>query len=163
MERSFILLLILASILSPFLVSKAHAVVQASNLTVTIDPLSASILVGQSTAFTSTVSGGKSPYSYQWYVDGNPVLGATSKDWMFTSLSEGIYYVYLQVTDVNSTAQSKTARIVVADCPVGGDSISFAKYTPVKPLSVNFYLLLVISLVFFLVAFKRKRQWRRQD
>jgi len=40
--------------------------------------MSASIVVGQSVAFTSTVSGGYPPYNYQWYLNDVAVSGATS-------------------------------------------------------------------------------------
>ncbi|MGB9778733.1 MAG: NosD domain-containing protein [Candidatus Bathyarchaeales archaeon] len=82
--------------------------------TVSISPLSASILVGQSVTFTSTVSGGYAPYTYQWYLNDAPVSGATSETWTFTPTTSGIYYVYLKVTDAKgSTIQSETARITV--------------------------------------------------
>jgi lysozyme len=88
-------------------------------LSVSISPLSASILVGQSVTFTSTVSGGYTPYSYQWFLNGNPVSGATSASWTFIPTSSGIYYVHLKVTDdKGNTAQSETARITVATVTV---------------------------------------------
>jgi outer membrane protein assembly factor BamB len=88
-------------------------------LQVSISPLSASILVGQSVTFTSTVSGGYAPYAYQWYLNGAPVSGATSNIWTFTPTASGIYYVHLKVTDAKAnTAQSDTARITVATVTV---------------------------------------------
>jgi PKD repeat protein len=84
-------------------------------LSASVNPLSASILVGQSVTFTSTVSGGVTPYSYQWYLNGAPVSGATSASWTFTPTSSGVYYVHLRVTDAKAnTAQSESARITVA-------------------------------------------------
>jgi parallel beta-helix repeat protein len=128
-------------------------------LSASISPTTASILVGQSVTFTSTVSGGYTPYSYQWYLNGAPVSGATSSGWVFTPSTTGIHYVYLQVTDFsNTTAQSETARIVVTSVPVGGYSVSFNKQTTVKPLTFNFAL--IIGLVFAFVAFKRKTRRR---
>jgi hypothetical protein len=88
-------------------------------LSVSISPLSASILVGQSVTFTSTVSGGYTPYNYQWYLNGNPVSGATSNTWTFTPTASGIYNVHLKVTDAKAnTAQSETACITVATVTV---------------------------------------------
>jgi parallel beta-helix repeat protein len=84
-------------------------------LSASISPLSASILVGQSVTFTSTVSGGYTPYTYQWYLNGAPVSGATTNTWTFTPTASGMYNVYLKVTDaMSNTAQSETARITVA-------------------------------------------------
>ena len=83
-------------------------------LLVTINPMSATIYLGQSVNFSSTVSGGTSPYTYQWYLNGNPVSGATSGSWTFTPSAVGVYNVYLKVIDVNSTtAQSGTAQVTV--------------------------------------------------
>jgi hypothetical protein len=129
-------------------------------LTVHIQPTSATINLGQSVTFTSTVQGGTPPYTYQWYLNGNPVSGATSNGWIFIPSTVGIHYVYLQAADFNNiTAQSETARIVVTSVPVGGYSVSFDKHTIAKPLTLNFAL--VIGLALFVVAFKRKTTKRR--
>ena len=99
-----------------------------SPLVVSISPMSASIVVGQSVAFTSTVSGGYPPYSYQWYLNDVAVSGATSSGWTFTPTSSGIYYVYLKVVDANNNVvQSDVARVSVASVPVGGYSASLVK------------------------------------
>jgi hypothetical protein len=132
--------------------------VTAPPLKVSISPTSASILVGQSVAFTSTPSGGYSPYSYQWYLGGVPVSGATSGTWTFTPTTSGIYYVYLQVKDANNnTAQSETARItVIPSAPVGGYSISLAKRTPTSQIAA--YTLLIALFGVALSLRKRKRK-----
>jgi hypothetical protein len=76
--------------------------------------MSAAIYLGQSVNFSSTVSGGTPPYTYQWYLNGNPVSGATSGTWAFTSSAVGVYNVYLKVIDINGTsAQSGTAQVTV--------------------------------------------------
>ena len=83
-------------------------------LTVSISPHSTTITLGQSVLFTSTVSGGTPPYSYQWYLNGAPVSGATSASWTFTPTSAGSYTVYINVTDnVGVTVQSNTASVAV--------------------------------------------------
>jgi PKD repeat protein len=128
-------------------------------LSASISPLSASINVGNSITFTSTVSGGTSPYSYQWYLDSNPVSGATSNSWAFTPTTSGIYYVYLKVTDaVGNTTQSETARITVASVPVGGYSISTQVHTKAEPIVP--YIASVVALTAILNLrrkIKRKR------
>jgi hypothetical protein len=140
-------------------VATAHYI-HLNPLTVHIQPTSATINLGQSVTFTSTVQGGTPPYTYRWYLNDNPVSGATSSGWIFTPPNAGIHYVYLQVTDFsNTTAQSETARIVVTPAPVGGYSVSFSKQTAAKPLTLNFAL--IIGLALFLVAFKRKTTKRR--
>ena len=90
--------------------------------TVTVDPVpsvavtpsSVVMDVGQSQPFNSTVSGGLSPYSYQWVLNDTPVSGATYPTWAFTPSSSGSYNIYLNVTDnVGFTAESNIAYITV--------------------------------------------------
>ena len=135
----------------------AHYTIAAPPLSVSINPLSASIYVGQSVTFTSTVSGGYPPYSYQWYLNGAPVSGATTSTWTFTPTTSGIHYVYLKVTDANNNvAQSETARITVSTVPVGGYSISLTKQTP--PSHVAAYIALIALFGAILSLTKRKRK-----
>jgi parallel beta-helix repeat protein len=128
-------------------------------LSVSTSPLSASILVGQSVTFTSTVSGGYSPYSYQWYLNGNPVSGATSNTWTFTPATSGIYYAYLKVTDAKAnTAQSDAARIAVATVPVGGYSFSIQVQTRAEPIIPYIALIATLTAVFTKLRPKTKRK-----
>jgi PKD repeat protein len=84
-------------------------------LTVTVSPSSASILLGKSVTFKSTVSGGYPPYNYQWYLNENPIPDGTLPVWTFTPVTGGTFYTYLKVTDAkNNTAQSENAIIYVA-------------------------------------------------
>jgi PKD repeat protein len=131
-------------------------------LAVSISPTSASILVGQSVTFTSTVSGGYTPYSYQWYLNGAPVLGANATTWTFTPTTSGIYYVHLKVTDAKgNTAQSETARITAATVPVGGYSIPIKTPLTAKPIT-PYYVLLTAILTIALTAIKRKTTRKRK-
>jgi len=128
-------------------------------LSASINPLSASILAGESVTFTSTVSGGYPPYSYQWYLNGNPVSGATSNTWTFTPTTSGIYYVYLKITDdTGNTTQSETARVTVASVPVGGYSIPINKYTIVRPILTHTALIVMLAFVFVIIRRKNKRK-----
>jgi hypothetical protein len=135
--------------------------VTAPPLSVSISPTSASILVGQSVTFTSTPSGGYPPYSYQWYLDGNPVSGATSSSWAYSPTSASTHTVYLKVTDNNGNiVQSATATVNVspaaAGVPVGGYSISLVKQTPAS--SMTMYAMLMVLFGAVLSLRKRKRK-----
>jgi len=131
-------------------------------LSVSISPFSASLLVGQSVTFTSTVSGGYSPYGYQWYLGGAPVSGETSSSWTFTPTASGIYYVYLKVTDANgNVAQSETARITVATVPVGGYSIPIQLPTTAKPATIHIALLTILTAIFITIKQKTRRKPRQ--
>jgi hypothetical protein len=127
-------------------------------LSVSISPLSALIDVGESVAFTSTADGGMPPYSYEWYLDGNPVSGATAQTWAFTPSSSGVYYVHLEVTDslqpTGNKTQSETSQITVQYVPVGGYSISIEEAKSIRFLSPYVGLMAILTIG-FLVAKRR--------
>jgi parallel beta-helix repeat protein len=128
-------------------------------LSVSINPLSASIMVGQSVTCISTVTGGYTPYTYQWYLNGNPVSGATSSGWTFAPTTAGIYYIYLKVTDVKgNTAQSETARITVAAVPVGGYSFPIQVTTKAEPIIPYIALVATLTAIFTKLRPKTKRK-----
>jgi hypothetical protein len=128
-------------------------------LQVSISPLSASILIGQSVTFTSTVSGGYTPYTYQWYLNGAPVSGATSSTWTFTPTTSGIYYIHLKVTDAKgNAAQSDTARITVAAVPVGGYSFPIQVPTKAEPVLPYIALMATLTAIFTKLRPKTKRK-----
>ena len=131
-------------------------------LSVSASPLSASILAGQSVTFTSTVSGGYTPYSYQWYLNGAPVSGATSNTWAFTSTTSGIYYIYLKVTDAKGNiTQSQTARITAATVPVGGYSFPIQVQTKAEPIIPYIALMATLTAIFIKLKPKTKRKHRQ--
>jgi len=128
-------------------------------LSVTVNPLSVSILVGQSVTFASTGSGGYTPYSYQWYLDGAPVLGATSASWTFTPTTSGIYYIRLKVTDAKANAaQSDAARITVTVIPVGGYSIPIQVPTKTEPVLPYIFSVAILTVIFTKLRVKTKRK-----
>lgn len=146
------------------LMDEAHTLKAVSSLippplSASINPLSASINVGESLTFTSTVTGGYTPYSYQWYLNGNPVSGATSASWTFTHTTSGIYYVYLKVTDdTGNTTQSETARITVTTVPVGGYSVPIQLPTTAKPATLHIALLTILTILLTKLKRKTKRK-----
>jgi len=86
-------------------------------LAVSISPSYVETDVGTSQAFRTIVVGGSSPYTFQWYVNGAPVSGATDASWTFTPASAGDYTVCLEVTDslgtlVKSVSAGVTARVI---------------------------------------------------
>jgi hypothetical protein len=126
-------------------------------LTVSISPISASIMVGQQVTFTSTVSGGTPPYTYQWLVNNNPVPGATSDNFTFMPTTPGIYYMVLKVTDANgASAQSEPARIMVSAVSVGGCSVVLTENASITPTAT--YVMLVALFGLLLSLTKRKRK-----
>jgi hypothetical protein len=83
-------------------------------LSASISPSSAMIDVGQRQLFTSNVTGGTSPYTYQWYLNGSAILDATDSTLNFTPSSTGSYNVYVNVTDnTGLMAESNIASVTV--------------------------------------------------
>jgi hypothetical protein len=92
--------------------------IKAEYIQVSISPSSIVMDVNQSQQFTSSVSGGALPYSYQWCLNGASVSGATSASWTFTPATPGSYAVYLNVTDaVSAVGTSNTATVTVNGAP----------------------------------------------
>jgi plastocyanin len=85
---------------------------------VTISPSAKMIDRSQSVPFTFSITGGVLPFTYQWYLNGNAVPGATSSAWIFAPTSAGNYQVYLNVTDsLSSKAESNIAFVMVSSLP----------------------------------------------
>jgi len=143
-------------------ISATATISVAPQIIVSISPMSMAVVVGEPITFTSTTTGGYPPYSYQWYLNGNPISGATPDTWTFAPTASGIYYVYLKVTDdKGNTAQSDTAHITVAALPVGGYSIPIETHVTKQPLIL--YLSLMVTLtVSFTIIKRRKRRKLKQ-
>jgi hypothetical protein len=104
--------------------------------------------VGQPQTFTSSVSGGTGPYSYQWYLNGVAVSGAKNPTWTFFQISMGTYNVYLNVTDsVGATTKSNVAQVTVTT----GALDLFVPLIMITTLPAAILLILLAML-----AFKKK-------
>jgi len=146
---------------------------------VSISPLSASINLGDSLSFTSTVIEGMPPYSYQWYLNGLPVLNATSDSWVFTPVVSGSYSIHLKVTDNNGEiTQSQVSYVTVSAPPVppvppvGGYSSPIKMQTTASPLTLCIAMITILAAllimlrckwrqvkIFFKTAGQEKFQW----
>ena len=84
-----------------------------SDLIVTISSSQNPTDVGNSVTFTASASGGTGSYSYQWYLNGNAVSGATSSSYSTSFSTAGTDSVYVIVHDsignsVTSSAVNET-------------------------------------------------------
>lgn len=110
-----------------------------SNFQATLSQASSNIIAGQSVSFSASVSGGVSPYTYDWYVNGNMALSGTQNSYSYTFSTPGTYTLYVTVTDGSgSTVKSNQVTVTVKPPPLQvtispqsesvqtGESISFS-------------------------------------
>ena len=89
--------------------------IAAEYISASISPSSDVMDVGQSQLFNSSVTGGSSPYTYQWYLNDASISNATSSAWTFTPSSSGTYTVYVNVTDsIGTSFKSNIATVTVS-------------------------------------------------
>ena len=90
-----------------------------SKPSVTISPTSVSMTVGTQKTFTSTTTGGLTPYTYQWYyTNGTAITGGTTSTLTFNANRVGTYNIYLNATDsLNYRAKSNIATVNVYSQP----------------------------------------------
>ena len=104
-----------------------YEIFSASDVSASVSPTAATMLVGQSQVFSSNVSGGTPPYTFQWYVNGYAAANGTGPDWTFKPNTPGSYHVYLEVTDSsNSSSASVVSDTVTVEVsgPQSGSSTS---------------------------------------
>ncbi|MGC8516253.1 MAG: fibronectin type III domain-containing protein [Thermoplasmata archaeon] len=121
--------------------SNVVAASTVSNMNAMISASSASINTGGSSQLSASVSGGVGPYTYQWYVNGNPVSGATSSEFTFRPSSSGTYSVYVVVMDSSGTSQTSNAITITVSNSI----------IPIGPSS-NSALLLIIIVIVVIIA-----------
>lgn len=100
---------------------------------ITQQPQNVGVLEGGRYQIEVVVLGGKTPYSYQWYKNGQPVpdgLGAYSfiADEATSYTKEGTYYAVIKDA-AGLSLQSSTARLVIQEPAVGCTAGSYFTYT----------------------------------
>ncbi|MGB8781106.1 MAG: CARDB domain-containing protein [Candidatus Bathyarchaeia archaeon] len=109
-------------------------------LSVNISPTSVTLIVGQPQLFTSIISGGTSPYTYQWYSNGSAVQDATSTSWTFTPTSAGPFTVYMEVHDgagAQATSNTATATVNPGTHDIAVTNVASSKTVVGQGFSVN--------------------------
>lgn len=104
---------------------EGHVTSAASTITVYVDPTvsisgAPSIMdIGQNAPVTATVSGGASPYLYQWYVNNN-LAGGNSPVLDFVPSGAGSYTIYVKITDsaFNYSMVSSASSDIVVNSPL---------------------------------------------
>ena len=101
--------------------------IEAEYIQVSISPSSKVMSVGQFQQFMLSISGGTSPYTCQWYLNGASVSGATSASWTFTTETSGSYAVYASVHDAAGALEtSNTATVTVNPASAAAPSVTTA-------------------------------------
>jgi hypothetical protein len=96
--------------------SSAAVLTVASPITITSQPVSVGVNVGGSATF-SVIATGTGTLTYQWYKDGEAILGATSSSYTVVNVqpaTEGDYYVWISngFSDVISAVATLSQRTV---------------------------------------------------
>jgi hypothetical protein len=122
MKKQLLIIILIAITLGTSALISPEQFARATSFSVSITPRSASINVGDSLDFNSTVTDAPPSYTYQWFLNGIAFEGATSASWTFTPPTKGFYNILLRVYPypfVNDSsyvvAQSEIARIVVGE------------------------------------------------
>ncbi len=94
--------------------SNSVSIVVNPSPTITISASATEISLNEHAQLTSTISGGTAPFSYQWYLNWNPVPGAASSAFTFFPTSTGTYGIYVVVRDSSgSSVTSNSISITV--------------------------------------------------
>lgn len=88
----------------------------SANKSPTLDasyPKDVTVNVGENATFIIQISidGRPSDYTYQWYVNGSAVSGATGSTYTRTGVQKGTYTVYCMVTNRAGSVKSRTATL----------------------------------------------------
>ncbi|MCE2963903.1 MAG: GEVED domain-containing protein [Chitinophagales bacterium] len=90
---------------------------------VALHPTGAAILEDPAGSHTmNVIAGGTGPFTYQWFREGNPILGATTNSYAITNyvptLDSGTYYCRITApSPCSNSVNSNTARILTIKCP----------------------------------------------
>jgi hypothetical protein len=119
-----------------------------SQISATISTSSTSMEVGNNLQITLTVNGGVSPFSYQWYVNGNPVNGATSSSFTFSPTSAGTYSIYVTVTGSSGASQNSNTLTITVN---NNNSVVGPSNNPFLS-SILFWVIIIVIVVAVVAA-----------
>jgi len=121
-------------------------------LSVTISSSTTNIMTGQSADIKALANGGYPPYTYTWYVNGNPVSGFSGSEYVFNTTTPGTYTIYVAVRDSSgTTVNSNSISITVTSSSIFGS-------TTFLWIIILVIIILVILVVLFLFR-KGKKRW----
>ena len=86
-------------------------------LTASATAQTTSVQTGQSATFSVTVSGGPTPYTYQWYEGTTALAGQNSSQLTITKSAAGTFTYFCKVTDAMQMTTNTTATTLVVSAP----------------------------------------------
>lgn len=120
--------------------------VNSNQILVKVNPLpvinisasNSTLTVGQQAQFSSSTTGGATPYSYRWYSNGDPIADATSSSFIFTPTAAGTYNIYATVQDSsNATASSNSIQVTVTS----------SSSLPLSPMIIAALVVIIIVII----------------
>jgi len=105
----------LTDILATTVKSNEVSITVKPELKLSVNPEFTAIVVGKSIELTAVPFEDGLLLTYQWFLNDQPVVGATSHTWNFTPQTGAIYTVYANVTEIESelSAKSNVAKVTV--------------------------------------------------
>ena len=97
-----------------------------------INPSSASLTVGASQTFSSATQGGSGDYSYSWTIGGNSQVVGTSSTYVYTAQAQGTEKLWLNVTDLGTSAHYTLSVTATIQISTGSLSVTFIANNPVS-------------------------------
>jgi hypothetical protein len=97
----------------------------SASLTVGLSESASALNFGNRVNFTVSIQGGREPYTYAWYVDGQMRETNNSPYYTIDSMAAGSHHVYVEVTDSdNNSATTPTVEFNVLQTPNNSPSTS---------------------------------------
>jgi hypothetical protein len=116
--------------------------------------------VNQEVQFTASASGGTNSYGYQWYLNGNPIVGATSANFAYTPTEAGTFSVHATVQDTQDSS------LAIATSSTWAVTVTASVFGTIQGTSQIYIVIGVIAIIAVIVAvplvMKRKQSSTRQ-
>jgi hypothetical protein len=130
-------------------------VIVHAHLAASITESPSTIVLGATALFNGSVSGGTSPFTYQWYVNGEAFQGAVSIQFPFTPTSSGTYTLTLVASDsIGQHVTSLPFTLVVTQPPsknTGGGSFLSGPFLWIL-------IALAIAVIIIVLVLSRRRK-----
>ena len=119
-------------------------------------PVSTAATTGQSVSFAASVSGGTTPYTYQWFEGTNLVSGQTNAQLTITKDTAGSYAYYCKITDADGkTIDSNTVALEVTSPPTT-TSESEVAFPPEAAYAIAAVVIILVVIVAVAMVLRKR-------